>query len=134
MRGLASAYGGPWDDIRATLEDPARVNSPGSTPHVVAAPWNRGRAVVIGDAAHCCPPTLAQGAAQALEDAAVLAELLLTPATWTSSCGTASHPPRRPGPAVVEASDQLADWLIAHEQGDVPGLMHSLAELVGEPA
>ena len=26
MRELAGAYHGPWDDIRATLEDPARVN------------------------------------------------------------------------------------------------------------
>ena len=36
----------------------------------------RGRVVIIGDAAHVCPPTLAQGAAMALEDAAVLAEML----------------------------------------------------------
>ncbi len=77
MRKLASAYHGPWDDIRATLEDPGRVNYTWFETHVLDAPWNRGRAVVIGDAAHCCPPTLAQGAAQALEDAAVLAELLL---------------------------------------------------------
>ena len=33
--------------------------------------------MLIGDAAHACPPTLAQGGAQALEDAAVLTELLL---------------------------------------------------------
>ncbi|WP_460072971.1 FAD-dependent monooxygenase [Streptomyces sp. YKOK-I1] len=37
----------------------------------------RGRTVLIGDAAHVCPPTLAQGAAMAVEDAAVLAEFLL---------------------------------------------------------
>ena len=46
-------------------------------PCAADAPWNRGRVVLIGDAAHACPPTLAQGGAQALEDAAVLAELLL---------------------------------------------------------
>ena len=45
---------------------------------MVPAPWNRGRVVLIGDAAHACPPTLAQGGAQALEDAAVLSELLLS--------------------------------------------------------
>ena len=44
----------------------------------MAAPWNRGRVVLIGDAAHACPPTLAQGGSQALEDAAVLTELLLS--------------------------------------------------------
>src|SRR5205814_8228055 len=40
-------------------------------------PWHRGRVIIIGDAAHACPPTLAQGAAIGLEDASVLAELLL---------------------------------------------------------
>ena len=77
MRQLAAAYHGPWDDIRETLDDPSRVNYTKFETHVLAAPWNRGRVVLIGDAAHACPPTLAQGGAQALEDAAVLAELLL---------------------------------------------------------
>jgi len=35
--------------------------------------WSKGRAVLIGDAAHPTPPFLAQGAAMALEDAVVLA-------------------------------------------------------------
>jgi 2-polyprenyl-6-methoxyphenol hydroxylase-like FAD-dependent oxidoreductase len=37
-------------------------------------PWHRGRAVIIGDAAHAGPPTLAQGAAMGIEDGVVLAE------------------------------------------------------------
>jgi 2-polyprenyl-6-methoxyphenol hydroxylase-like FAD-dependent oxidoreductase len=39
-------------------------------------PWHRGRVVVLGDAAHACAPHITQGAAMALEDAVVLAELL----------------------------------------------------------
>jgi 2-polyprenyl-6-methoxyphenol hydroxylase-like FAD-dependent oxidoreductase len=35
--------------------------------------WHRGRAVLIGDAAHATAPVWAQGAALALEDAIVLA-------------------------------------------------------------
>jgi salicylate hydroxylase len=34
--------------------------------------WSRGRAVLLGDAAHAIPPFTGQGAATALEDAAVL--------------------------------------------------------------
>jgi 2-polyprenyl-6-methoxyphenol hydroxylase-like FAD-dependent oxidoreductase len=43
---------------------------------VLEAPWARGRVVLIGEAAHTCPPTIAQGGAMALEDAVVPAEML----------------------------------------------------------
>jgi 2-polyprenyl-6-methoxyphenol hydroxylase-like FAD-dependent oxidoreductase len=43
---------------------------------VAQAPWRRGRCVLIGDAAHACAPTLAQGAAMAFEDAVVLSDLI----------------------------------------------------------
>lgn len=39
-------------------------------------PWFAGRAVLIGDAAHAMTPNMGQGAAMALEDSAVLVELL----------------------------------------------------------
>lgn len=39
-------------------------------------PWYKGRVLLIGDAAHATTPHLGQGAAQAVEDAVVLAELL----------------------------------------------------------
>lgn len=41
-----------------------------------ALPWVRGRIALIGDAAHAMLPTLAQGGAQAIEDAYVLADCL----------------------------------------------------------
>jgi 2-polyprenyl-6-methoxyphenol hydroxylase-like FAD-dependent oxidoreductase len=135
MRELAAAYHGPWDEIRENLTDPARVNYTAFESHVIDGPWNRGDVVLIGDAAHSCPPTLAQGAAQALEDASVLAELLLredalTGALWQEFTA------RRLGRAktVVEASLQLTRWQLAHERGDVPGLMARVAHLVATPA
>ena len=42
--------------------------------------WGTGRITVIGDAAHSMPPTRAQGANQALEDAWALARALRTTA------------------------------------------------------
>ena len=133
IRELAAAYHGPWDEIRESLTDPSRVNYTWFETHVVPMPWNRGRVVVIGDAAHVCPPTLAQGGAQALEDALVLTELLLArnavdDALWDTFMD------RRfaRASAVVEASLQLGRWLLDGERGDVPGLMHRVTELVAQ--
>jgi 2-polyprenyl-6-methoxyphenol hydroxylase-like FAD-dependent oxidoreductase len=135
MRELAAAYHGPWDDIRAGMTDPARVNYTWFETHILPAPWNRGRVVLIGDAAHACPPTLAQGAAQALEDAAVLAELLLDServddVMWSAFTARRFDRAR----TVVEASNQLGQWLIDGERGDVPGLMARVSHLLAQPA
>ena len=135
MRELAAAYHGPWDDIRASMTDPSRVNYTWFETHLLDAPWHRGRVVLIGDAAHTCPPTLAQGAAQALEDAAVLAELLLTHDAISDELWTTFTDRRLPrAKDVVDASVQLGQWLLDHEQGDVPGLMARIAHLLTEPA
>jgi 2-polyprenyl-6-methoxyphenol hydroxylase-like FAD-dependent oxidoreductase len=135
MVRLAAAYHGPWDDIRATLTDPAAVSYTAFESLIVPAPWHRGRVVLIGDAAHACPPTLAQGAAQALEDAAVLTELLLTrdaadDGLWAAF--TARRFDR--AKAVVEASVQLGQWQLDHEQGDVMGLIATISALITQPA
>ncbi|MFG1643489.1 FAD-dependent oxidoreductase [Amycolatopsis sp. NPDC049252] len=135
MRALASAYHGPWDDILATLDDPSRVNYTWFETHVLPAPWHRGRVVLIGDAAHACPPTLAQGGAQALEDATVLCELLLGAESLDDAVWSAFTERRvARATAVVDASNQLGQWLLDHEQGDLPGLMDAVAALVAQPA
>ena len=131
IRELSQAYHGPWDEIRDSLTDPSRVNYTWFETHVLPAPWNRGRVVLIGDAAHVCPPTLAQGGAQALEDALVLAELL-TDRDAVDENLWQTFMDRRFDRAstVVQASLQLGQWLLDHEQGDVPGLMHDVMTLV----
>jgi 2-polyprenyl-6-methoxyphenol hydroxylase-like FAD-dependent oxidoreductase len=135
MTGLAASYHGPWDDIRPGLTDPSLVNYTWFETHVVPAPWHRGRVVLIGDAAHSCPPTLAQGGAQALEDAAVLTELLLSRPVLDDELW-AEFTARRYERAktVVEASNQLGQWLLDHVQGDVPGLIGRVTALVSQPA
>jgi len=135
VRELASDYHGPWDDIKPLISEETAVNYTWFESHVLPAPWHRGRVVLIGDAAHACPPTLAQGAAMALEDAAVLSELLLARDAVDQALWDAFTERRfRRASWVVSASNQLCQWLLDHEQGDVPGLMHQLAEIVGQPA
>src|SRR5262249_10283124 len=119
----------------ATLTDPNSVHYTWFETHVLPAPWHRGRVVLIGDAAHSCPPTLAQGGAQALEDAAVLSELLLAANKVDDQLWTAFTNRRfTRAKTVVDASNQLCQWLLDHEQGDVPGLIAQVAQLVAQPA
>ena len=135
MRQLSEAYHGPWDDIREGLTDPTRLNYRQFEHHLLPRPWNRGRVVLIGDAAHVCPPTLAQGAAMALEDAAVLAELVARRDTIDQSLWDAFMDRRfeRAG-TVVAASMQLAGWLLDHERGDVAGLISRTMTVLVDPA
>jgi 2-polyprenyl-6-methoxyphenol hydroxylase-like FAD-dependent oxidoreductase len=135
MLGIAASYHGPWDEIRPGLTDPALVNYTSFETHVTPAPWNRGRVVLIGDAAHSCPPTLAQGGAQALEDAVVLAELLLGATVLGEALWDAFTQRRHErAKTVVDASNQLCQWLLNHEQGDLPGLVGRVTALVSQPA
>ncbi|WP_188187828.1 FAD-dependent monooxygenase [Nonomuraea sp. SYSU D8015] len=134
MRALAEGYGGVWAEISAGITDPDRINYTWFEWLLVDRPWNRGRVVLIGDAAHACPPTLAQGAAQCLEDAAVLAELLLAADRLDQELFDAFMDRRHARvKAVVEASLQLARWQLEHARdADVPGLMGRIAAMVTE--
>ncbi|MGR3939566.1 FAD-dependent oxidoreductase [Streptomyces sp. BRA346] len=125
MRRLASAYGGFWPEITQHITDPAKVNYTWFDRLLVEGSWHRGRVVLIGDAAHCCPPTLAQGAALSLEDAWVLTQLLTATEIWDDGLFQAYYERRiarvRP---VVEASVQLGQWqLDGVRDADVPGLI-----------
>ncbi|SFU07653.1 2-polyprenyl-6-methoxyphenol hydroxylase [Geodermatophilus amargosae] len=135
VRRLAGAYGGPWREILASIDDPSAIHYTWFEEHLLDAPWHRGRVVLVGDAVHTCPPTLAQGAALGLEDAAVLAEVL-TGADDLDDDLLAGFAARRLPRVreVVEASLQLARWQLAHEQGDVPALMGRIAQLTSAPA
>lgn len=81
-------------------------------------PWFRGRSIVIGDAAHACPPLIAQGAAMCAEDAVVLAELV-TSADGVDDALRKFMARRFPRVRLVlDNSLQLAEWEI---NPDTPG-------------
>jgi 2-polyprenyl-6-methoxyphenol hydroxylase-like FAD-dependent oxidoreductase len=91
--------------------------------------------VLIGDAAHASPPTLAQGAAMSLEDAAVLGDLLLSrpavdDALWKEFTDRRLDRVR----TVAGASLQMCRWLLDGDRGDVSGLHTRIASLVAQPA
>ena len=118
LKEHGEGYGGIWGQVRDSLADDAIVNYQYIESICVESPWYRGRTIIIGDAAHACPPLIAQGAAMCAEDAVVLAEML------TSGDGVNEVLPKfmeRRFPRVkmvLDNSLQLAEWEI---HPDTPG-------------
>jgi 2-polyprenyl-6-methoxyphenol hydroxylase-like FAD-dependent oxidoreductase len=69
-------FGGALGAIRDGFGPSSRINYRPLEKLLLPPPWHRGRAVLIGDAAHATTPHLASGAGLAVEDALVLADLL----------------------------------------------------------
>ncbi len=76
MRELLADFGGHIGEVRDSITDPKRIVYRPVGSLLMPAPWYKGNAVLIGDAAHTAPPQLASGATIAIEDAIVLAELV----------------------------------------------------------
>jgi 2-polyprenyl-6-methoxyphenol hydroxylase-like FAD-dependent oxidoreductase len=75
LQDVLSDFGGPAIAIRQALDGSIAVHA-APIEEVVLDKWSRGRALLIGDAAHAMNPSMAEGAAMAIEDALVLAECL----------------------------------------------------------
>jgi 2-polyprenyl-6-methoxyphenol hydroxylase-like FAD-dependent oxidoreductase len=73
LREVFGGFGGP---VPAVLDAVEKVQV-ALTDEVELGGWSRGPVVLVGDAAHATSPTLAEGAAMALEDAVVLAQAMV---------------------------------------------------------
>ena len=69
-------FTGPIGRARAALPTDADIVCSPQYELLLEPAWHKGRIIVAGDAAHLSAPTLTQGAAMALEDAALLVEML----------------------------------------------------------
>ena len=118
LKERGQGYGGIWGEVRDSLADDAVVNYQWIEAIRVDSPWHRGRTIIIGDAAHACPPLIAQGAAMCAEDAVVLAEML-TSGDKVDDVLAGFMERRFPRvKMVLDASLTLADWEI---HPDTPG-------------
>ena len=73
---LRAAYDGFHEDVRAVLEACPDCHKWAILEREPLPRWSDGRVVLLGDACHPMTPYMAQGAATAIEDAAVLARCL----------------------------------------------------------
>jgi 6-hydroxynicotinate 3-monooxygenase len=76
LKVLCEAYGGFHPDVRAVLAACPEVHKWALVERDPLPRWGEGRAVLLGDACYPMTPYMAQGAAAAIEDAAVLSRCL----------------------------------------------------------
>lgn len=130
LRERLAEYGGFVADLAQLITDPAGVVYRPMYNIMLPKPWHRGRVVVIGDAAHATTPHLAQGAAMAIEDAVLLADLVVREGAIANHLTEFTDRRFSRAKFVVDTSTQLAEWEleawagIDNPDADPGGLLH----------
>ena len=128
MYERSAGYGGTWGKIREAIGPESNVSHTRIEWLLVPDPWFRGRIIVIGDAAHACPPLIAQGAAMCAEDAVVLAELVASDRPLETALPAFMARRWDRVELVVRNSMRLVSWemgLEPHTEEDVARTMNS---------
>ena len=111
VRQLFANFGGPVPEYLASLSCDEQIHC-GPIEWVKLDRWYSGRVVLIGDAAHAGPPTMAEGGCMAMEDAYVLAEVLRCADTVESALNR-----------YVTRRRPRADWVQQESRGVVESLL-----------
>ncbi len=135
LRELLEPYGGITARIRELyLHDPDAVVFRPEEYLIAPSPWHRGRIVLLGDAVHTVTPHLGQGAAQAVEDAIVLAQELATRASPEQAFVAYAERRYERCKLVVESSVAIGEWEMNHTPGfDHAAITQRVMEAMVEP-
>lgn len=134
MRERLKPFGGPIGELARWITDPELVVYRPLESVLAPAPWYRGRVALIGDAAHSITPHLGQGAAQAVEDAVVLADELCKDVSLKESLDSFVRRRFDRCKFILEASLQIGEWEMHPDpKADVASLMAKVAQTVVQP-
>ncbi len=93
--------------------------------------WTRGRATLLGDAAHPMTPFLAQGAVMAVEDGMVLARALAAASDWQEGLARYEAARRERGSFVMRESHVNARRMYSPDPDQYTTSSHKSAESLG---
>jgi 2-polyprenyl-6-methoxyphenol hydroxylase-like FAD-dependent oxidoreductase len=135
LRAQLAGVGGHVASVLDNLDPTVEIDQRSIAHLLVPPPWHRGRALLIGDAAHTTTPHLAFGVGMAIEDAVVLAELAaeLDDVEALGEAFTARRYERCR--FVVESSAQIAAWQTQTPPPiqDIQGLMGQAMGVLAKP-
>ena len=109
---LRAAYAGFHPEVQALLLAATEVHKWGIFERAPLPRWHDGRVVLLGDACHPMTPYMAQGAASALEDAAVLARCIAQADRSDIERAFALYEAtRKPRASAIQAGSSRNNWL-----------------------
>ncbi|MEH7492584.1 FAD-dependent monooxygenase [Neobacillus niacini] len=120
MREAFQEFGGLIAELSEQITDPKEVVYRPLETLIVEKPWYRDRVLLIGDSAHATVPHLAQGAAMAIEDALVLAELLQNEEPVSDILEEFMERRFERCKFVVDNSNTLVNWELLQLEGRLP--------------
>ncbi|AJW93792.1 FAD-dependent oxidoreductase (plasmid) [Burkholderia gladioli pv. gladioli] len=128
LRDRMDEYGGLIAELRELVTDSDAVVYRPMEAVMLPGPWHQGRVVLLGDAAHSGTPHLAEGAAMAIEDSIVLAEMVdgASDIEATLQAFWRRRAPR--AQLVYETGIKLGEWEQAEWRGEAsPGAAYNEA-------
>lgn len=112
VHDLRKAYDGFHPDVRAVLDACPDCHKWAILEREPLPRWSEGRVVLLGDACHPMTPYMAQGAATAVEDAAVLARCLAeVDGDDVSGAFTRYEAHRKPRTSRIQAISSANTWM-----------------------
>ncbi len=109
---LRAEYSNFHPDARALLDACESVTKSALHVREPMEVWSKGRATILGDAAHPMVPFMAQGACMAIEDAVILSRALNgVEAQGVEAALARYEAARKPRTAQVQANSLANDWL-----------------------
>jgi 2-polyprenyl-6-methoxyphenol hydroxylase-like FAD-dependent oxidoreductase len=135
LRAVLSAFAPRLRALAPRLGDTTPVTLRPARAALLEAPWHRGPVIAVGDCAHALPPHFGQAAAQAVEDAQVLAELLEVAPSRAELFDAFERRRAERVRRVYEITTAAAHWDLRPDSGaDLNLLMARLAQTVAQPA
>jgi 2-polyprenyl-6-methoxyphenol hydroxylase-like FAD-dependent oxidoreductase len=132
LREHLAPFGGLTGRVRDTyLDGSSQVVLRPEEALISPAPWHAGRVVLIGDAVHAITPHLGQGAAQAIEDGVVLAEVMASHEDLESAFVAYTERRYERCKLIVETSLAIGEWEMGRlsEFDNVTATNHVLATM-----
>ena len=112
---VRAAYEGFHEDVRAVLDACPVCHKWAILEREPLPKWSDGRVALLGDACHPMTPYMAQGAAQAIEDAAILARCLEAESNVEQAFARyEAH--RKPRTSRIQAISSANTWMQGGEQ------------------